>query len=133
MLDAWRPWVAKAEADLWVAETLMAAAGERAVDEQFDGVCFHAQQCVEKSMKAVLVLHGITPRKTHDLPSLAAEIVSVVPDYLSNVVELREITNLGIRVRYPETTVDRKTAKRLVSKCRELRASLLTLLPHGSK
>ena len=28
-------------------------------------VCFHAQQAVEKSIKAVLILHGVELRRTH--------------------------------------------------------------------
>ena len=34
-------------------------------------VCFHAQQAVEKSLKAVLFLHLIEFRRTHDLVKLA--------------------------------------------------------------
>lgn len=34
--------------------------------------CFHAQQAAEKSIKAVLVLHGIEFRRTHDLLALAS-------------------------------------------------------------
>ncbi|MGA2403845.1 MAG: HEPN domain-containing protein [Syntrophobacteraceae bacterium] len=30
-------------------------------------VCFHAQQAIEKSLKAVLFLHQIESRRTHDL------------------------------------------------------------------
>lgn len=33
---------------------------------------FHAQQAAEKSIKAMLVLHGIEFRRTHDLLALAA-------------------------------------------------------------
>ncbi len=29
-------------------------------------VCFHAQQAVEKSLKAVLVFKGVDPTRTHD-------------------------------------------------------------------
>lgn len=34
-------------------------------------VCFHAQQTIEKSLKAVLFLHRIEFRRTHDLTELA--------------------------------------------------------------
>lgn len=33
--------------------------------------CFHAQQAIEKSLKAVLFLHQIESRRTHDLVQLA--------------------------------------------------------------
>ncbi len=35
-----------------------------------DTVCFHAQQCVEKYLKAVLVSEAIDFPKTHDLEEL---------------------------------------------------------------
>ena len=48
-------WVAKADADLATAQR------EAAVDEapDFDAVCFHAQQCAEKYLKAVMVESGM--------------------------------------------------------------------------
>ena len=38
--------------------------------------CFHAQQGIEKCLKAVLVLHGIAFRKTHDLDELVDLIIA---------------------------------------------------------
>ena len=34
----------------------------------YDGVCFHAQQCIEKYLKAKLVEADIDFPKTHNLP-----------------------------------------------------------------
>jgi len=39
-------------------------------DSEDEAIGFHAQQAVEKSLKAVLALHGIPFRKTHDLSEL---------------------------------------------------------------
>lgn len=59
-------WVEKAENDLRnAAHTLKL--GE---DCPTDTVCFHAQQCVEKYVKALLVLRGVDFPKTHDLDKL---------------------------------------------------------------
>ena len=33
--------------------------------------CFHAQQAAEKALKAVMCLHGLEFRRTHDLEALA--------------------------------------------------------------
>jgi len=55
VLQVVREWVIKAENDLKnAAHTLKMGA-----DCPTDTVCFHAQQCVEKYMKAVLVMSGI--------------------------------------------------------------------------
>jgi HEPN domain-containing protein len=56
-------WLAKAENDLTnAAHTLKLGASCPT-----DTVCFHAQQCVEKYLKALLVVEGIDFPKTHDL------------------------------------------------------------------
>ena len=64
-------WVRKAENDLVNAvHTLKLGA-----DGPTDTVCFHAQQCIEKYLKALLVLRAIDFPKTHDLEKL----VSLLP------------------------------------------------------
>ena len=67
-----REWVRKAESDLRVCKVLMR---ERSQDDLYDGACFHAEQCVEKMIKAVLVWRNIDFEKTHDIPVL----VSLMP------------------------------------------------------
>ena len=63
-----REWVLKAENDLTAAVQLLKL-GKRC---PADIVCFHAQQCVEKYVKALLVNHGRDFPKTHDLRALLA-------------------------------------------------------------
>ena len=56
-------WVAKAEADF------ASMRRETSVDQSpnYDLICFLAQQCVEKYLKALLCEEGIAFPKTHDL------------------------------------------------------------------
>lgn len=56
-------WVDLAEADYGAASREFALAAGPNVPV----VCFHAQQCAEKLIKALLVTHGIDPPKAHDL------------------------------------------------------------------
>ena len=49
-----REWIERAESDFRVASRESAVA----VDPSYDAVCFHAQQCIEKLMKAVLLDRG---------------------------------------------------------------------------
>jgi HEPN domain-containing protein len=65
-----REWLAKSENDLLTA-THTLKLGRRCPT---DTVCFHAQQCAEKCLKALLVLRGIDFPKTHDLEALAARL-----------------------------------------------------------
>lgn len=71
VLTVVREWVLKAENDLKNAAHTLLLGKECPTDT----VCFHAQQCAEKYVKALLVLDGIPFPKTHDLERL----VSLVP------------------------------------------------------
>ena len=59
-------WIEKAEEDCHVALTLRRLRRNPA----HNAVCFHAQQCVEKYLKAILEKHGVVIRKIHALPVL---------------------------------------------------------------
>jgi len=63
-------WVQKAENDLQTA-TYTLQLGE---DCPTDTVCFHAQQCIEKYIKALLVLHESEFPRTHNLGVLIARL-----------------------------------------------------------
>lgn len=66
VLSTVRGWVEKAESDLKNVG-LALRGGE---DCPTDTVAFHAQQCAEKYLKALLTYHGIDFPKTHDLEVL---------------------------------------------------------------
>lgn len=63
MNDTVNEWISKAEGDYATARRELRAAES----PNFDAVCFHAQQCIEKLMKALLIRLGVVPPKTHDL------------------------------------------------------------------
>jgi HEPN domain-containing protein len=52
----------KAERDLATAICMSEAGPDFA-----DIVCFHAEQCAEKSLKGLILAHGEVPPRTHDL------------------------------------------------------------------
>ena len=55
-------WVQRAEHDLLNIENKLAAARVN-----WDTVCFRAQQCAEKYLKALLISNRVAAPKTHDL------------------------------------------------------------------
>ena len=59
-------WVLKADNDLKTASHTLEMDDECPTDT----VCFHAQQCVEKYLKALLVLKSIPFPKTHNIEEL---------------------------------------------------------------
>jgi HEPN domain-containing protein len=90
--------------DDWVAlKTLLE---NSAVADEIVG--FHAQQVIEKSLKAILAFKEVTFRKTHDLAELidlCYDNKIVTPDELGKAVEL---TPFAVEFRYdflpPEAT-----------------------------
>lgn len=58
-----REWIAKAENDLKTAAHTLTLGRECPTDT----VCFHAQQCIEKYLKALLVYRTIPFPKTHNI------------------------------------------------------------------
>ncbi|MCX7838134.1 MAG: HEPN domain-containing protein [Anaerolineae bacterium] len=59
-------WINKAEGDYNTARRELTARRK----PNYDAVCFHAQQCAEKYLKAFLVSHEIDPPRTHNLIEL---------------------------------------------------------------
>jgi len=68
-------WVSKAEEDYFTVEVLTRQRKKRV----HNSVCFHAQQCAEKYLKALLVSYKVPVRKTHDLGDLADALQSYEP------------------------------------------------------
>ena len=90
-------WLLKAENDLKTARTML-----KADPPVTDVVCFHAQQCVEKCLKAFLVFADVHVKKTHYLPRL----VEICRDIDSDFTELEdtavELTDYAVAGRYPD-------------------------------
>ena len=58
-----KEWVTKAEGDYATAGRELHATES----PNYDAVCFHAEQAVEKLMKAMLIHLSVTPPRTHVL------------------------------------------------------------------
>ncbi len=119
-----REWIDKAEGDYGVAERELRA-GERA---NYDAVCYHAQQCVEKLMKAVLVHRGVVPPKVHDLLHLAELLRDVCPSWDWSKEDLRWLTRAGMAFRYPGGSAKREHAEKALRLCGEMRSALTKLV-----
>jgi HEPN domain-containing protein len=121
-----RAWILKAEHDLRTAERTFTPEG----DCPFDMVCFHAQQCAEKYLKALLVFHGLEVPRTHDLteilPLLSAGVAATL-----DVDELAELNPYAVGVRYPGLGPEpgREEAKRALEIARRVRAEVRSVLP----
>jgi HEPN domain-containing protein len=123
--DLVRAWVIKAEHDLLNIENNLAAR-----EIPWDTVGFHAQQCAEKYLKALLVSRHIDPPKIHDL----TELYALLPDGLLvgfNARSLEELNPYSIEGRYPGVwePVERAEALRAVEVARAIRQAIRRILP----
>ena len=118
-------WVIKADNDLTnAAHTLKL--GERCPT---DTVCYHAQQCVEKYLKAILILAGLDFPKTHDLEKLLSLIPTELRPEISDEEQAR-LTEYAIGARYPGwEEVSLASARRAVAVARRVRRSVRRSLP----
>ena len=121
-------WIAKAEGDFDVAQRELRRAGKR----NFDAICFHAHQCVEKLMKAVLIAHGVAPEYTHNLLFLDACVKKAVESWESDIEELSWLTRAGIAFRYPGEWATDAHAEKAMGICEGLREGLLKLIDKGN-
>lgn len=95
--DIVRQWLRKAENDLRNIRNNLAAE-----EVPTDTVCFHAQQAIEKLLKALLVANGRNVGKTHDLVKLLSDVADLVPELLPLEEWLEEISEYGVAARYPD-------------------------------
>ena len=125
--DLVRAWVLKAEHDLLNIENNLAAR-----EIPWDTVCFHAQQCVEKYLKVLLISRQIDPPKIHDL----TELYALLPDGLLVGFDerlLEELNPYSIEGRYPGVwePVEQGEALRAVEAVRTIRQAIRRILPPG--
>ena len=124
MNETLKDWLTKADGDYRTANRELDVS-ERA---NFDAVCFHAQQCVEKTMKGVLIKHGLSPPRTHNLLHLADMLRATCPTWECSREDLRFLTNAGIAFRYPGEWANSGHAAKAVTICTRLREGLLQLV-----
>src|SRR5438067_13795845 len=89
-----KEWLKFAREDLRVAEIILN-------EGIYNQVCFHSQQCVEKSLKAVLVHAGHVSPRTHFI----ADLLKLLPQAWATSLpaKLIQLDVLYTPTRYPDT------------------------------
>ena len=94
-------WIAKAESDLQIGTHEMSFPTPAT-----DAICFHAQQCVEKYLKAYLVFHQRYFRKTHDIKELTILCKTIEQDFdFLFEIKANEMTIYATELRYADDFV----------------------------
>ena len=127
MVEPWSAvpeWIAKAEGDWEALEILLAknSPGLR------DAVVFHAQQSVEKLLKARLIQLGQTVDKIHDLAALSRQLEAADDQWRWGGDDLADLSAGAVLARYPgfETSAEEQTE--LVELASKVRNALKILL-----
>lgn len=115
-----KEWIDKAEGDWAIARRELRVRK----DPSYDGVCFHAQQCAEKYLKARLQEANIPFSKTHDLVKLLKAVLPVEPSWTVLERDLVPLTDFAIEYRYPGITATKSEAKAAVTYCRKVRRAI---------
>lgn len=118
-------WLEIAEGDLRVARSCL-----RYKPPITRSTTFHAQQCIEKYLKAVLIASGKTVIKTHDLNVLYDACVAAGATLALNTAELDNLSKYAVETRYPsgEPTLEQaREALRVANKARKVLRKTLGL------
>ena len=113
-------WISKAEADFATLERECRARKS----PNYDGICFHAQQCAEKYLKARLCEAGISFSKIHDLVTLLDEVLGVQPEWETFREDLAFLSDFAVSFRYPGEAADRESALDARTRCRRFRLAV---------
>ena len=103
-----REWIEKAEGDCVSAWREYRARNR----PNYDSACFHAQQCVEKYLKAVLDAAGLPIVKAHDLAMLLNHCLRRQPLWSVMRDDLELLSQYAVLFRYPGHSADRAKARR---------------------
>ncbi|HZS10117.1 MAG TPA: HEPN domain-containing protein [Blastocatellia bacterium] len=110
-------WIDKAEGD-WDSAQREYRARKR---PNYDATCFHAQQCVEKYLKARLEEAGIAFSKTHSLINLLTLVLAAEPNWTVLQPHLTALDIYSVVFRYPGNSATKNNARNAVKDCREAR------------
>ncbi len=124
-----REWLRKADNDLKTAAPTLTLGKECPTDT----VCFHAQQCVEKHIKALLVFRATPFPRTHDIHELRALLPPKLRPKLDRKVQKR-LTDYTAVLRYPDSGPDipLTEARQAVAIARRVRKEVRRRLPRAA-
>ncbi|MFA7486271.1 MAG: HEPN domain-containing protein, partial [Phycisphaerae bacterium] len=90
-------WIAKAQADF----ATMQRESRVRKNPNYDAVCFHAQQCAEKYIKARLCEADIPFGKIHDLVALLDKVLVFESRWEKFREDLAYLSDFAVGFRYP--------------------------------
>jgi len=115
-------WIKKAENDLLNAKTVI-----KISDPPTDTICFHAQQCAEKYLKAFIISKEKEITRTHNLRYLLEECKEFAEDFENLREEAIILNSYSIETRYPGDFIEYSVeeALRAIEMAEKIKMSIL--------
>jgi HEPN domain-containing protein len=110
-------WIEKAEGDF----ATMQRESRARKNPNYDAICFHAQQCAEKYLKARLAEADVAFGKVHDLAALLNQVLVIQPDWEVFREDLAYLSDFAVSFRYPGESANKESALDAVGRCRFFR------------
>jgi len=119
-----KEWVEKAEGDYHSALREYRARKH----PNYDAAGFHAQQSIEKYIKAILQLKNIRFEKVHDLLALMKLCLPIVPELEMHKELLSYLNPFAVAFRYPGESATREEALQAIKAMKTLKPILRKIL-----
>ena len=99
MGEDYKIWLYRAKSNLKIAKI------PKNYDIAYEDLCFEAQQCAEKSLKALLVVHNEELTKTHSFGVLIAKLEKYM-EVPNEIRQVGELSDYAVQTRYPGDYVE---------------------------
>ena len=116
-------WIEKAENDYAATQQLLLAS-----NPLHDIICFHAQQCIEKYLKAWIQEANIQTPRTHNLKELLDLIVPMLPAWSHWQPDFKIIMAYAVDPRYPGDSRTAEDTQHAMHICNAVRQAVRTQL-----
>lgn len=117
-------WVERAEGDYIATQKLLPTTNP----QLYNIICFHAQQCIEKYLKAWLQEANLPVPRTHNLEELLALIVPTLPAWTQWQPDFKIITEYAVESRYPGDSATADNTQHAMHVCQAVRQAVRTSL-----
>jgi len=118
-------WITKAEGDYSTAQRELVVRRR----PNYDAVCFHAQQCIEKYLKAFLVFRAIEPPRVHNLIELLKLCSAQDGSFELIHPAIDSLMTYAVDIRYPGESSTKEEARDAVKMMKQVRDSVRRKLP----
>ena len=118
-------WVEVAEDDYELVKLQLQHSSKR---RRYNTLCFNAQQCIEKYLKAWLQEANLPTPRTHDLNELLDLIVPARPEWETWRTDFSAFDKYAVDARYPGYVATEADAEHAVHICDEVRQTVRNML-----